>query len=215
MQALQFAVQLVHDGFPVLLRQAAGRQGADDLYAIDIGLVVGRLDVIDIGALFGVRVSAEAGGIGEAQEQAGWLRFLDGDGQAAAGVLFAGQDVEANPVPFDQGDAIVDDGSAEIELAQQVVGVALNDGATLQARQERGGILDAVEQALPDLVTAQGFEQRVLQIVDLDEVFEIHGPMLASHPCNSNESSRNMASARARAAGAGSITSGSRLTASF
>src|SRR5574343_2006662 len=184
------------------MRRLSGGERADDAYAIDVGLVVGRLDVVNVGALFRIRVAGEAGGVGEAQEQGGRLRFLDADGQAATGVLFAGQDVEANPVPFDQGDAIVDDGSAENELAQQVVGVGLNDGATLQARQERGGVLDAVEQALPDLVATQGFDQRVLQIVDLDEVFEIHGPMLASRPCNSNESSRNMASARARAAGA-------------
>ena len=115
-------------------------------------------------------------------------------------MLFAGQDVEADPVLFDQGDPIVDDHSAKIELAQQMVGMAFEDGAAFQSGQERGGVFDTVQQALPHLIAVERFDQRVLQVVDLDEVFEIHGPMLASRPCNLNDSSRNTASVRARAA---------------
>ena len=96
--------------------------------------------------------------------------------------------------------AVVDDGGAEIEFAQQMVSVTFDDGAAFKPGQERGGVFDTVQQALPHLIAVERFDQRVLQVVDLDEVFEIHGPMLASRPCNLNDSSRNTASVRARAA---------------
>jgi hypothetical protein len=32
-----------------------------------------------------------------------------------------------------------------------------------------------MQQALPELVAVQGFDQRIFRVVDLDEMFEIHG----------------------------------------
>jgi len=58
-------------------------------------------------------------------------------------------DVEAYPVRFDEGDAILDRRRAEIQLAQQLVGLPFEDGARFQPGQERHGVFDAVAQAQP------------------------------------------------------------------
>jgi hypothetical protein len=42
----------------------------------------------------------------------------------------------------------VDDCRAKIELAQQVVGMAFEDGAAFQSGQEGGGVFDAVAAGL-------------------------------------------------------------------
>jgi hypothetical protein len=45
-------------------------------------------------------------------------------------------------------------------------------------------IFDTMEQTQPDLVTAERGNQRILRIVDLDQVLEFHASMLTSAPCN-------------------------------
>src|SRR5574343_1024096 len=195
------AVELSVEGFhAALLDSTAGCERADEAYAIDVGLMVGRLDVLDVGAFFAVGSFAEGGGVAEAQEEGAGFGFFDADGETAAGVLFVGQDVETDPFIVDHRDTILDDGCAEIEFPQQVVGMPGDDGAAFETRQERGGIFNAVQQPLPDLRPLHGFDERILQVVDLDKVFEFHGPMLAFSPCNSNESCNNTALVRARAA---------------
>jgi len=115
-----------------LLAGAVGGQGADDLYAVDVGLLVSRFDVIDVGLVFG----GERGGVDETQAELLRRRFLDADGQAAAGVLFAGLDLEMHPFFDRHGDAVADAGGAEIEFAAQEGVVALEQGAGLEAGQE-------------------------------------------------------------------------------
>lgn len=44
---------------------AAGCQRADDANAIEVGLMIGGLDVVDIGPFFRIRVAGEGGGVGE------------------------------------------------------------------------------------------------------------------------------------------------------
>ena len=103
---------------PFLLRQAAGSQRADDAHAIDVGLVVGRLHVFNIGPLFRVRVGRQRRLISEAQEQEGGFRLFDADMQAAAGMGFGRLDVETYLGHVGQRDAILNHCRAEIEFAQ-------------------------------------------------------------------------------------------------
>jgi len=167
-----------------LLRHSTRRQGPDNPHAIDVRLVVGGFHVLDVGLLFRIRIAGEGGGIGEAQEEVGGLRFFDGDGEAAAGVLLAGYDVEAHPVPVGEGHPVHDDGGAEIEFTQQAFFVAFEDGAGFKAGQEWDGIFDAMKESGPELLARERGDQRVFGIVDGDQVFEFHGRMLAFRPCN-------------------------------
>ena len=68
------------------LRHAAGGEGADQPHAIHVRLVVGRLDVFDVGAVFGIGPAGQRRPVGKAQEEESRFRLLDRDGQAAAGV---------------------------------------------------------------------------------------------------------------------------------
>ena len=144
--------------------------------------MVSRLDVFDVGAVFGIRPAAQCRPVGEAQEEESRFRLLDRDGQAAAGVGRRGIDFEANPVRFGQRDAVPNRRRAEIELAQQRAGMTFDDDARLQSGQEGKRVFDTVEQTLPDLLPAERRDQRVLRIVDLDQVLEIHAAMLTSAP---------------------------------
>lgn len=97
-------------------------------------------------------------------------------------MLLTRQNVEAYPFAAGHGDAVTDHGCAEIKLAQQVVAMALDDAAGFQARQERNGVFDTVQQPAPEIVTRKRNDQRVLRVVDLDDVFEIHGRIVLHHP---------------------------------
>ena len=144
--------------------------------------MVSRFDVFDVGQFIWIIALAETGGVGKAQEELAGLGFFNRDGQRAAGMLFTGQDLEAYPLLGEQGDAVTDEGGPKIEFAQQVVAVALNDAAGLQAGQERDSVFDAVQQPAPEIIAGKGNNQRVLRVVDLDKVFEIHARIVLHHP---------------------------------
>ena len=159
-----------------LLAGAVGGQGADDLYAVDVGLLVSRFDVIDVGLVFG----GDRGGVDETQAELLRRWFLDADGQAAAGVLFARLDLEMHPFLDRHGDAVADAGGAEVEFAAQEGVVALEQGAGLEAGQEGQRMVNPLQQSFPDLAAVQRNDQRIAGIVDDDQVFEVHAQMVAS-----------------------------------
>ncbi len=66
-------------------------------------------------------------------------------------------------------------GLAEMQLALHPVTLARQDCAALKPGQEHGGLFHPIHQAVPDLFHAQGLDERIEGVVDLDEMFEMQG----------------------------------------
>ena len=105
------------------------------------------------------------------EERAG-LGLLDGDGQAAAGMLRVGFRLEADPAQGVEAHPVADHRMAKVQVAHQAVLATLDDMAGLEAGQEGARILRAAQQAEPQLFAGERGQQRVGEIIDLDQVFE-------------------------------------------
>lgn len=84
-------------------------------------------------------------------------------------------DVEAQPLRLDESDPVADAGGAEIQLAQPARSGPFENLAGLQAGQEDHGVFHPLPQAAPELLPAQELQQGVGGVIDLDEMFEMHG----------------------------------------
>ncbi len=60
-------------------------------------------------------------------------------------------------------------------------------------RRLAGWAVAAAVSLLPQLLPAQGLNQRIFRVVDLEKMFEIHGRMLAFSPCKSINCSKSTA----------------------
>ena len=74
-----------------------------------------------------------------------------------------------------QGDFVFDHQRAEGQAAAHDAGVALQNLAGVQVRNEQFWLLGAQHQAVPQLLAAERVQKRVHRIVDFDEMFEFHG----------------------------------------
>ena len=84
---------------------------------------------------------------------------------------------ETHPFVRREGHGVADACLTEMQLTLDPVGAAGQDHATVEPGQEDRGFIDPVHQAVPHLLAAEGFDERIERVVDLDEVFETQGSL--------------------------------------
>ena len=152
----------------------AGSNLANPFDTIEVGLLIGRFDVVDVGFFFLAVALAERGFIGKPQKQMQGFRLFDANGQTAPCVLFSGQNVEAHGLLNVERDAVVNERCAKIQGTEQGVAIVFKDVTAFQPGEERDRVVYPVQKPLPKLLSGQSGQEGIRRIVDLDKMFEFH-----------------------------------------
>jgi hypothetical protein len=107
------------------------------------------------------------------------FRFLDGDGQSAAGMGFRCGHREAHPVTLDPGDSVKNGCIAEIQSPLKPAFASFENDAGFESGYELRGILSTKHQAAPELISRNLGDHRVAGVVDFYQVFEFHDAIFA------------------------------------
>ncbi len=155
------------------------QHGANDARHIDVRLMVSRLHEFGVGDILIASNFTKCRNVGKAQEEMVFFRLFDSDGECPASVIGGATDFETHPLVVRPSYGVLDFGVAEIEPTHEAAVAAFKDVTFLQSRQKKSGILGAGHQAEPELIARQVNDHRVVGIVDLDDVFEFHGAIVA------------------------------------